>query len=179
MKQLDCLGFYSLWVTELWFKPGELWFKSPCSLHSWLYNMWQSPPTPPHLYKGSRGVGGRQGGREGWIPAPAQETIKKWVFIAQSCLTVWDPTDCGPPGSAVHRILQARILEWVAISFSRDSSPPKYRTPVSRIAGRLFTVWATREAQENMIQPLIKEVRVVGWRRDLRNVYTEVALETS
>ena len=78
MKQLDCLGFYSLWVTELWFKPGELWFKSPCSLHSWLYNMWQSPPTPPHPYKGSRGVGGRQGGREGWIPAPAQETMKKW-----------------------------------------------------------------------------------------------------
>ena len=42
--------------------------------------------------------------------------------VAQSCLTLGDPMDCGPPGSSVHGILQARILEWVAISFSRVSS---------------------------------------------------------
>ena len=54
--------------------------------------------------------------------------------------------DCSPPGSSVHRILQARILEWVASSFSRGSSRPRDLTQVSRIAGRRFNLWATREA---------------------------------
>ena len=56
--------------------------------------------------------------------------------------------DCSPPGSSVHGILQARILEWVAIFFSRESSWPRDQTQVSCIAGRRFTLWATREAQE-------------------------------
>ena len=54
--------------------------------------------------------------------------------------------DCSPPGSLVHGIFQAWILEWVAISFSRGSSRPRDWTQVSRIVGRRFTVWATREA---------------------------------
>ena len=53
----------------------------------------------------------------------------KWskvkVLVAQLCLTLCDPMDCSPPGSSVHGILQARILEWVAISFSRGSSQPR------------------------------------------------------
>ena len=52
------------------------------------------------------------------------------------------------PGSSVHGIFQARILEWVAISFSRGSSRPRDRTRVSHIVGRRFTVWATREAHK-------------------------------
>ena len=44
------------------------------------------------------------------------------VLVAQTCLTLFDPLDPSPPGSSVHGILQARILEWVAISFSRGSS---------------------------------------------------------
>ena len=48
----------------------------------------------------------------------------------------------------VHGILQARILEWVAFPFSRGSSQPRDQTQVSRITGRIFTSWATREAQE-------------------------------
>ena len=48
----------------------------------------------------------------------------------------------------VHGILQARILEWVAFPFSRESSQPRDQTQVSRIAGRFFTSWAIREAQE-------------------------------
>ena len=44
--------------------------------------------------------------------------------VTQSCLTLWDPVDCSPPGSSIHGILQARILEWVAISFSKGSSWP-------------------------------------------------------
>ena len=56
--------------------------------------------------------------------------------------------DCNLPGSSIHGILQARILEWVAISFSRGSSRPRDWTQVSRLAGRRFNLWATREAHE-------------------------------
>ena len=54
--------------------------------------------------------------------------------VAQSCPTLCDPVDCSPPGSFVHGILQARILEWVAIPFSRGSSQPRDQTQVSCIA---------------------------------------------
>ena len=54
--------------------------------------------------------------------------------------------DCSLLGSSLHGILQARVLEWVAISFSRGSSRPRDPTRVSRIAGRRFNLWATREA---------------------------------
>ena len=53
---------------------------------------------------------------------------------------------CSLPGSSVHKILQARILEWVAIPSSRGSSWPRDQTRVSCIAGVFFTIWATREA---------------------------------
>ena len=56
------------------------------------------------------------------------------------------PVDCSPPSSSVHRILQARILEWVAISLSRGSSRPRDRTQVAHIAGRRFNLCTTREA---------------------------------
>ena len=55
------------------------------------------------------------------------------------------PMDCSPPDSSIHEIFQARVLEWVAISFSRGSSQPRDWTRVSHIVGRRFTVWATRE----------------------------------
>ena len=66
--------------------------------------------------------------------------------VAQSCPTLCDPVDCSLPSSSVHGILQARILEWVTISFSRGSSQHRDRTRVSRIGGRCFNLWATREA---------------------------------
>ena len=68
------------------------------------------------------------------------------LLVTQLCLTHCNPIDCSLPGSSVHRILQARILEWVAMPFSRESSKPRNWTQVSRIAGRLFIVWATQEA---------------------------------
>ena len=58
--------------------------------------------------------------------------------------SLW-PMDCRPPGSSAHGILQAKILEWVAIPFSRGSSRPRDQTQISRIVGRFFTAWATRE----------------------------------
>ena len=62
------------------------------------------------------------------------------VLVTQSCQTLCDPMDCGLPGSSLHGILQGRILERVAFPFSRRSSRPRYRTQVSCIAGRFFTV---------------------------------------
>ena len=62
------------------------------------------------------------------------------VLVAQLCLTFCNPTDYSLPGSSVHGILQVRILEWIAISFSRGSSRPKDQTLVSCIAGRFFPV---------------------------------------
>ena len=70
--------------------------------------------------------------------------------VAQSCLTLCDPVDCSPPGSSVHGIFQARILEWVAISFSRGSSQPRDQTQVFRIVGRCFKLCVTREAILNL-----------------------------
>ena len=70
----------------------------------------------------------------------------KWSEVAQSCPTLCDPMDCSLPGSSVHGIFQAIVLEWIAISFSRGSSQPRDRTQVSHIAGRCFTIWAIREA---------------------------------
>ena len=67
------------------------------------------------------------------------------VLVAQSCLTLCNPMDCNLPGSSVHGILQARILEWVAMPSWR-SSRSRNQTWVSGIASRFFTIWATREA---------------------------------
>ena len=66
--------------------------------------------------------------------------------FSQSCLTLCDPMDCSLPGFSIHGILQARILEWVTISFSRGSSQPRDWTWVSHIGGRRFNLWATGEA---------------------------------
>ena len=67
------------------------------------------------------------------------------MLVSQSCLTLCDPMDYSPPGSSVHRVLQARILQWLAMPFSRRSSWPLGRIWVSCIAGRFFTIWATKE----------------------------------
>ena len=69
-----------------------------------------------------------------WVLTPRK------VKVAQLCPTLWNPMDY-----TVHGILQARILEWVAVPFSRASSQPSDGTQVSCIAGRFFTSWATRE----------------------------------
>ena len=65
---------------------------------------------------------------------------------SQSCLTLYDPRDCSPPGASVHGIFQLRTLEWVSISFSRGSSQPRVQTTSlasPALAGRFFTSWAT------------------------------------
>ena len=75
------------------------------------------------------------------------------VKSLQLCPTLCDPMDCSPPGSSVQRILQAGILKWVVLSFSRGSSQPRDRTHVSMspaLAGRFFTTSTTWEAQAQL-----------------------------
>ena len=72
---------------------------------------------------------------------PSEKKVK--VLVAQLCPTLSDPMNSSPPGSSVHRILQARILGWVAIPFSEGSSRPRDQTQVSHVADRCFTTWAT------------------------------------
>ena len=68
------------------------------------------------------------------FPSPMQESESE---VAQSCPTLRDSMDYSPPGSSIHGILQARVLEWVAISFSRGSSSLRDQTGVSSIARRI------------------------------------------
>ena len=71
---------------------------------------------------------------------PTKGEGKSESEVPQSCPTLCDPMDCSLPGSSIHWIFQARILDWVAISFSRRSSLPRDWTQVSLIVGRRFTV---------------------------------------
>ena len=70
-------------------------------------------------------------------PLAPDQSIPR-VLVAQLCPTLCDPMDCSPPGSSVYGILQAGILEWAAIAFSRGSSRPRDWTQVSCIAARFF-----------------------------------------
>ena len=75
----------------------------------------------------------------------------KWC-PTQSCPALCDPMGCSLPGSSVHGILQARLLEWLPMPFSRGSFWPREWTLVSCIAGRFFTIWATREIPNSSIR---------------------------
>ena len=72
--------------------------------------------------------------------------------------------DYSLPGSSIHGIFQARVLEWDAIFFSRGSSQPRDQTQVSHIAGRRFTIWATREAQQGIKKAKITK-KIIRYRR--------------
>ena len=73
------------------------------------------------------------------------------VVCAQLLSHVWDPMDCGLPGSSVHEIFQARILEWVAISSCRGSSWPRDWTRVSCIGRQILYYWATWETRAMIV----------------------------
>ena len=81
------------------------------------------------------------------------------------------PVDCSPPSSSVHGIVQARILEWVAVSFSRGSSWPRDRTQVSHIAGRRFNLCTTREA--------LKYENTVSQKTSYRDIELQIQVLTS
>ena len=82
-----------------------------------------------------------------WYSCLCVHNMYVCVSVASASSVLCHPMDCSPPGCSVHGILQARILEGVAISFSKGYSQPRDQTLVSHIAGRFIIVWATREAQ--------------------------------
>ena len=75
--------------------------------------------------------------------------------------TLCNPMDCSLPGSSVHRIFQARIPGWVAISFSGRSSWPRDWTEDSCIVGRCFTAWATRKVISILLNQIMKSILIV------------------
>ena len=84
------------------------------------------------------------------------EWVSEWVSeVSQSCPILCDPMACSLPGSSIHGILQARLLQRVAISFSKGSSQPRDQTRVSQIGGRCFNLWATREDYCKFIKSVI------------------------
>ena len=98
--------------------------------------------------------------------------------VAQSCLTLCDPLVCSLPGSPLHGIFQARILEWVAISFSRGSSRPRDQAQVSHIVDRWFTIWATSWTIKKAEHWIIYSFKLWFWRRFLR-ILEKTARKTS
>ena len=91
---------------------------------------------------------------DGSSVSPRYNTLLCVCVLTESCLTLRDPRDCSPPGSSVHGIVQARMLEWVAISFSRGSSQPRDWTHISYISciGRhILYHWATWEANHILL----------------------------
>ena len=81
--------------------------------------------------------------------SPSHWTTRWWWRFSHSAVSdSCDPMDCSLPGASVHGMLQARALEWVAISFSRGSSWPRNQTQISWIAGRLLTNWAISEVPQ-------------------------------
>ena len=97
------------------------------------------------------------------------------VLITQSGSTLCDPMDCSLPGSSVHGILQARILECVTLPFSRGTSLPRDQTLVSHIVGRFFTIWATGKTNIIVIQVYApttnaKEAQVDWFYEDLQHL---------
>ena len=98
-----------------------------------------------------------------WAREPFK-LVKVKVLVTQSCVTLCNPIDNSPSSSSVHEILQARILEWVVIPFSKSSSQPRDRTQVSHNADRFFTIWATREAPSwTLTKPCQLYSRNVSW----------------
>ena len=89
-------------------------------------------------------------------------------FIAQSCPTLLWPMDCSPPGSSVHRISQARILEWVVISFPSGSSLPKDQTHISCFGRWVLYHWATMDALIccKLVNIHTRWIKESGWKAD-------------
>ena len=93
-----------------------------------------------------------------WVESTIFKFPLSWInicLVPQLCPAFCNPRADSPPGFSVHGILQARILEWVAIPFSRGSSWPKNWSEVSCIAGRFFTIWATRETHLCLISRVL------------------------
>ena len=136
-------------LCQLGFLGGSAGKESPCNAGDLGSIPGLGTPTPvfwPGEFHGQRSLAGfspwgcKESDTIEWLSLCAGyiRLEVKWVKVALSCPTLCDPMDytvCG--------ILQARILEWVAFPFSRQSSQPRDQTQISRVEGRFFTSWAT------------------------------------
>ena len=103
----------------------------------------------------------------------------KWSEVAQLCPTLCHPMDCNLQRSSIHGIFQAKVLEWVAISFSRGSSQPRDQTWASHIVGRCFMIWATkrrraetkRKKEFNLLQGK-NSTFLEAWEKETSNTIT-------
>ena len=126
--------------------PEVSWFIGLCNLlnHdsrlSWNHDPGYKPHLPTHVY-----VITRTCTYANLLICMSMYTYTKVKVLVTQCLTLCDLLDCSPPGSSVCGILQAGILEWVAMPFSRGCSQPRNQTWVSHMAGKFFTIWATRK----------------------------------
>ena len=123
-KGLGRIKSFQTWL------PARNLYRDQTLESTWILAPSSSPPKPPSLPSSL------------FFPLPPAILSACACSIAQWCLTLCDPMECSPPGLSVHGILQARILEWVVMPSSRESSPPRDRTQVSCIfciAGRFFT----------------------------------------
>ena len=96
-------------------------------------------------------------------------SIDVCCLSAKSCPTLCKPLDCSPPGSSVYGISQARILEWVTISFSRGSLQPRDWTRISCVScidRWVLYHWATRETRASSLVSINKADRLGGWIRN-------------
>ena len=119
--------------------------------------------TPGRIIQGSTKFSQEAGGKTGqelllWFSAERKgqgrvsslEEFGDGGLVAKLCLTLCDPMECSPPGSSLNEISQARILEWIAISFSRGSSRPRDGICGSCLAGRFFYHCTTCLAQRSL-----------------------------
>ena len=112
------------------------------------------------------------------ISSSGRQEIEVTNIVPQLCPTLCDPMDCSLPGSSVHGIFQAIVLEWIAISFSSGTSQPRDGTQVSCIVDRCFTIWATREVQQIYIHlittgiqmKILARCKVAFWKMKLHMI---------
>ena len=176
-KLYDYFGFgwFGKASEELTFEPSPEWaetdlYRDELSIPGRGDSRCQNPNCILDESEGQENVNIARTYWEGWK--------KRESEVTQLCPTLCDPVDCSLPGSSIHRILQARILEWVSISFSRGSSQPRDRTRVSRIGGRRFNLWATGEALSICISFLwLLNILPQTWRLKTREMYALLVQE--
>ena len=141
----------AMWETCIWSLGWEDPLEKGMATHSSIL-AWRIPRT--EAAEGLQSMGSQRVGHDWATELNWSNGLERLCYLLfvhaksfQSCPTLHYPKDCNPPGSSVHGILQARILEWVAIPSSRGSSWPRDQTLKSpALAGRFFTTGTTREA---------------------------------
>ena len=140
LSSLSCVWlFATLWTVA---------YQVPLSMGFSRQKFWSGLPCPPPGNLPNPGIKAESLAlqAESLPLAPSGKSLKSLESeseVAQLCLTLCDYIDCSLPGSSVHGIFQAIVLEWIAISFSGGSSRPRDQTRVSRIVNRQLTAWAT------------------------------------